>query len=185
MHTLIPAYIKPHLVPFLFKELKSVETVYEGEKIVAAKVTNETALGISIRLLLEKCNKKPTCDIGLTIFLQVQEEPQVPVYLKGMYRYADGRSSYLYLPTAGQNFLNKYLEKSFETSLMYYIHSWHQKEGESGINEGVITFLQKYNLEEHGYKADSVRRTYYRKLKKGYFEANISINPITMELEPR
>lgn len=185
MHTLVPANIKPHLVPFLFRELKPVSVLHENKVVIAAKVTNETPLGVSIRLLLEKSNQKPDCDTSGTIFLRVYEKPTVPKYLKGAFRYADGRSSFLFLPEAGQVFLNKYLEKSFETALMYHVHSWAQKNGEQGINEGIIIFLSEYDLEEYGATADSVRRDYYRKKNAGYFEGNVTVNPITLQLEPK
>jgi len=182
-HALVPVHIKPHLVPFLFKEFKAVDCVIDGIAVKAVKVTNHTSLGKFIRLLLEKTYTKPSCDKSTQLFLQVGETPKLQAYLRGHYRYVSGEASFLKLPSAGQEFLNSYLQLIFETAMMYYIYSWNEKKGNDGIEPGIIKFLSKYNLEEFNYSIISIRRDYYRKLKSGYFVGNIQFNPLTQRIE--
>ena len=182
-HTLVPVSIKPHLVPFLFKEFKAVDCVVDGREVKAVKVTTYTSLGKFIRLLLEKTYTKPSCDKSTEIFLQVGEAPKLQAFLRPHYKYVLGETSYLKLPAAGQEFLNSYLQLIFETAMLFYIYSWHEKKGDDGIEPGIIKFLSKYNLEEFNYSIISIRRDYYRKLKSGYFIGNIQFNPITQCIE--
>jgi len=182
-HTLVPVHIKPHLVPFLFKEFKAVDCLLDGKTVKAAKVTNFTTLGKFIRLLLEKTYTAPSCDKLPQLFLQVEEAPKIQSFLRPHYKFVDGRSSFLQLPEAGQEFINSYLELIFETAMMFYINSWHEKKGEDGIEPGILKFLSKYNLEEFDYSIISIRRDYYRKLKSGYFIGNIQFNTITQRIE--
>ena len=182
-HALVPVTIKPHLIPFLFMELKPLVISRNNKQTVVAKVTNETSLGIFLRLLMKKTYKKNECDESRTIFLRVRENARIPSDLKNTYSYPVGVFSYLYLPEEGQNFLNEHLEKKFNTAIMFYIHSWREKKGSQSIDEGILNFLDKYQLEEYNYTTSRIRREYYRKLESGYFDGKVVFNPVSNELE--
>src|SRR5699024_2867185 len=94
-HSIIPLFIKPHLVPFLFKELKCEIMVYEGKKIKAARVDNRTHFGRIIRLLLEKSDRKPKCDTTCQNYLIVSNRAVTPQIFGEDFKQADGRSSFL------------------------------------------------------------------------------------------
>lgn len=182
-HTLVPVHIKPHLVPFLFKEFKAVDCNVDGKTIKAVKVTTFTHLGRIIRMLLEKTYTKPSCDKLPQIFLQVEEAPTTQAFLRPHFKYVDGRSSFLKLPESGQLILNGELERSFENACMFYIYCWHENNKDQGIKKGIIKFLEKFNLEEYDKTVTSIRRDFYRKLKSGYFVGNIQFNPISQRIE--
>ena len=178
-HTLVPVHIRPHLVSFLFREFKAQNHVYEGKKIKVAKLTTASPLGKVLRMYMEKTYKKPVCDKSSQIFLKVAEY----VHPSGSIEYPDGRSCFLQLPKAGELFLNNYLELNFETALMYSIHSWSESKTGQGINEVIISFLEKYNLEEYNYTILGIRRDYYRKRRAGYFNPSVHFNPLSNTVE--
>ncbi len=181
--TLIPIHIKPHLVPFLFKKLKCVECNYEGRKVKAAKVTNHTSLGRFTRLLLEKSDRKTVCDKSAQTFLVVSESAKPLAYMKGAFKYEDGRSSFLNMPEAGIRLINEYLEEDFETASMFFIHSRYQADGEESLNAGILEFFERYDLEEFEFNIARIRRDYYRKLDSGFFKAKVTFNLISKKLE--
>ena len=183
MHSIIPVYIKPHLVPFLFKELKFEVVLYEGKKIKAARVDNYTHFGRIIRLLLEKSDVKPKCDKVAQNFFLVQNQGRTSPFMRDDFGYADGRSSFLFLPKSGEQIINDYLEQKFETAFMFFIYSRHQSKNADPLNDIIIEFLDCYNLEDFDFDISAVRRDYYRKLKAGYFESRVSFNRLTGKVE--
>jgi hypothetical protein len=178
-HTFVPVHIRPHLVSFLFREFKPEKCTIEGAEITVAKLSTKSPVGKTIRLYMEKTYKKPVCDTTPLIYLKVEE------HLKktGIYKYPDGRSSYLFLPKEGQEYLNDHLEGLFETALMYSIYSWHKSNSDQGINDAIVSFLTEFNLEEYNYTILGIRRDYYRKRKAGYFENKVAYNPFNGKVE--
>lgn len=174
-HTFVPVHIRPHLISFLFREFKPEEATVYGKRETVAKVSTLSPLGKILRLCMEKTYKKPLCDKTGHIFLKVGAKVTFSRDLK----YTDGRSSFLVLPEPGQQFLNDHLETLFETASMFFIHSWHQKKGDESLDTGILTFFDKYDLEEFDFNVLRIRRDYYRKLKAGYFQSAVCVNPTT------
>lgn len=79
-HSIIPVYIRPHLVPFLFKELKCENVIYKGKEIKAARADNFTHLGRYVRLLIEKSTQKPKCDTNCQNYFIVSNRVVTPRY---------------------------------------------------------------------------------------------------------
>lgn len=181
--SIIPVNIKPHLVPFLFQKLKCVDYVFEGRKIKAAKVTNHTALGRFVRLLLEKSDTKVPCDKSSQTFFLVQNYAKPLDSMAKDYKYEDGRKGFLYMPEAGVKQINEYLEEQFETASMFYIHSRHSSNTEESLDAIIIEFFEKYNLEEFDFNTLRIRQNYYRKLRDGYFKAVVHYDPLTRQVE--
>lgn len=103
--------------------------------------------------------------------------------MKEAYSYADGRYTFLHLPEAGERLINEYLEEEFETASLFYIHSRHQSNTEESLDTIIIDFFNKYNLEEFDFNTLRIRQNYYRKLRSGYFKANIYFDTLTQQVE--
>lgn len=181
-HTLLPIHIKPHLVPFFFRKFQFAEYIHEGRKINAAKITNHSSLGRFIRLLLEKSERKVKCDKSSQIFLLVTNYAKPLGLMKSAYKYEDGRTGFLYLPEAGEKLINETLQEEFETASMYYIHSRHKSNSTESLDDIILDFFNKYNLEELDFDILRVRRDYYRKVKQGYFRAKVFYDPLTQSV---
>lgn len=183
-YSLVPVFIKPYLVPFLYRKLKCEEVIKNGKRIKAARVDNKTNFGRIIRLLFEKSDTKPECDSTQLNYLLVANHPQTSGFMSDEYKYADGRYSFLYLPQSAERLINEYLEEEFETACMYYIHSRHQNTADS-LDSIILDFFKKYNLEDHDFNTLRVRRSYYRKLKSGYFSADVYFDTVKNEVVSR
>lgn len=129
-----------------------------------------------MRHVLEKSHVKKRCVTTRQNFLRVKEF----VDPTDVINYPDGRSQFLVLPEYGEKFINDYLESFFEVALLYFIHSWHQKKGDEGLETGILTFFEKYDLEEYDFNILRVRRDYYRKLSSGYFKKAVQPKPVKM-----
>jgi hypothetical protein len=176
--TLVSSHIKPHLVPFLFMELSPIKTKAENKEVIAARVTGDTSLGKIIRLLCKKSVNKIASDKTPTIYFLVEERAENETYIYKDYKGDDGRSSFLYIPKSGERLINAHLERIFETALFFHIHSWNAKTGKQTMGEGILVFLEKYNLEEYNYNMSRIKKSYYRKVNTGYFDAKVTVNPV-------
>lgn len=160
--SLIPVEIRPHLVPFLFQEFQGITANYNGKKVKAVKISTRNYFGKLIRLLVEKCDTPHTSDKKYSIFLSISEQQLNTRYFGKIYRYVDGRNSFLQIPQEGVTMINEYLEGIFRSNCLFYLDGWSEKEGEQGLNIGILKFIDKYNLLEFGFDPASVKRNYYR-----------------------
>jgi len=159
---LIPAKIRPHLVPFLFREFPGIDANFNGKKVKAAKVSTRNTLGKLIRLLAEQSDKPGACDKRYPIFLSIEERSRRNEVFGKIYRYTDGTNRSLMLPEEAVVMINEYLEGIFRTYMMSYLIGWEEKKGEASIMKGINRFVEKYNLLEFGFDPNSIRRNYYR-----------------------
>lgn len=160
--TLVPVNIRPHLVPFLFQEFQGTEAHLHGRKLKAVKISTRNYFGKLIRLLAKKSDKPAACDKRYAIFLSIAEEERRIECFGKVYRYADGRNSFLHIPEEGVVMINEYLEGLFRNSCLFFLDGWVAKQGEQGLNIGILQFIDKYRLLEFGFDPDSMRRNYYR-----------------------
>jgi len=176
-HTLIPVNIRPHLVAFLFQEFQGVEAQYYNKRVKAVKISTRNTLGKTIRLLVEKADLKPT-NKKSTIFLSIQNKQERTHYFGKVYRYVDGRNSFLYLPEEGVTLINEHLEGIFRTSLLFYLDGWVQQNGNKTLSDGIRKFMETYALEDYGFDLNGLRVNYHRwKIKKNRLQFLVNQSP--------
>lgn len=164
---LVPVYIKPYLVPFLYQHFKADEKAQiNGKKVKSVIIDKRTNFGKTIRLLVKKTHQKEDCVTTPTFFFSIQEKQEKDDYFGVIYNSQDGRSSYLEMPEEGVLFINERLEEKLLECMMFFIYGYHSKEGKKGLMKGIDIFLDKYNLYDHGYDVAAVRRKYYRWLER-------------------
>lgn len=164
---LVPVYIQPYLVPFLYQHFRAEEKAeINGKKVKSVIIDKSTVFGKEIRLLLKKSNRKKECDTTRTIFFSIKEQERKDDYFAVIYTSQDGRSSYLEMPEEGVRFINERLEEYLNDAMLFFIHGFHTKKGDQGLLKGIDIFLDKYDLYNHGYDVAAVRRKYYRWIEK-------------------
>lgn len=157
---LIPVNIRPHLVPFLFKEFPGISATYMGKKVKAVKVSSRNTFGKLIRLLAEESDQPPRCDTNYTIFLSLTE---IQRGASGkVYSFSDGRYSFLKMPAEGVKMINDELESKFRAATLFYLEGWVAKQGPQGLQQGINKLIDQYRLLEFGFDPSSMRRNYYR-----------------------
>lgn len=166
MPHLLPVTIKPHLIPFLYKEFKGVEATYYNQKVKAVKISSKSNLGKIINLLVEKSHIKPQCDTTAPIFFLIQDRTRRPSYEGNIMNYADGRNSYLMLPELGVKIINEILSTNFDIAINSFIEGWEKKKGKEGVLDAIMELSNDYQLFEFGFTIAGIRRKYYRWMKE-------------------
>lgn len=169
-HSLVPIYIKPHLIPWLISYFPTSKKGITKNDIDVYKLCMNTAMGKMIRMLVQKTHKKPMYDKTSDIFFRVTNTIDGRSICRDILKVSDGESSFLELPEYAVDLFNEHLEDQLKLAMFYFIHAWKIKKGEGGLRVAVETFLTKYKLEEQGYTINGVTRAYYRKLNAGYFD---------------
>jgi len=164
----VPVHIHSHLVPFFFQEFEGIEAVYLNKKVKAAKISTRKALGKIIRMLMVKTDKPEEVD-KFHLYLSIQDRESSKKFFGQVYKYSNGNNSFLKLPEAGHALINDHLENIFRTAMIYFIEGNITENESAQIRKACDMFLQKYDLYEHGFENESVRRYYYRILEEGYF----------------
>lgn len=160
MSQLIPAHIKPYLVPFLYKEFKGVEATYFGKQVKAVKISSKSNLGKIINLLVEKSDGYKPCDTTAPIFFLVQNRTRERTY-EGSIRYVSGKHSFLMLPELGVRIINDMLTTNFEIAINSYIEG-KRSNGNVKLNDAIMEVCLDYQLFEFGFDIPGIRRKYYR-----------------------
>ncbi|WZL88335.1 hypothetical protein VS868_12080 [Salinimicrobium sp. 3283s] len=165
--SVVPVHITPHLVPFFFEEFEGIEAMYLNKRVKAAKISTKKPLGRMIRLLIEH-SPSPVKPEKFHMYLSVQDREQSKNFFGQFYKCESGKNTWLRLPEVAVQLINDHLEETFRTSMMYFVLG-HITENDSGqIRKAVDLFLIKYDLYEHGFENESMRRYYYRVMKEGY-----------------
>jgi len=164
--TLVPVTIKPHLVPFLYQHFKGETARINNKRVKSVVVDTRTPFGKMIRFLAKQKPKKKGCDTTYSIFFSLEEFPRGRKYFGQFYKYESGQNSFLHFDPEAIEFINAELEDHLNTSMMFFLLGWHQKEGEQGLAKGIQRFCVKYDLFEYGYDVAAIRRQFYRWLKK-------------------
>ena len=164
--TLVPVTIKPHLIPFLYQHFKGETARINNKSVKSVVIDTRTPFGKMIRFLAKKSNQKKGCDITYSIFFSLEEMPRRREYFGQVYKYESGVNSFLYFDQEAIYFINAELEDQLNTSMMFFLMGWHQKEGDQGLVKAIQRFCVKYDLFEFGYDVAAIRRQFYRWIKK-------------------
>lgn len=162
--SIVPINIRPHLIPFFFKEFEVKEAVYLNLKVNAVKISTKSSLGKMIRMFMVKVDK-PIRAEHYQLHLSVIDTPKGKVYEGSAYAYESGAKSFLRLQNDANIAINELLEDIFRTSFNFFVEGYMQGK-ESKLTDAINFFIEKYDLLEFGYCHETMRQLYYREKKK-------------------
>jgi hypothetical protein len=163
----VPVHIRPHLVPFFFKEFEGIEALHLNRKVKAAKISTKKPLGKFIRLLLERSPRPEQAD-KFQMFLSIQDREHSREFFGEVYKCVNGSDSVLKRPQPGVQLINDHLEDIFRTSLIYFVEGHIKYNSKAEIRQAVDYFLLDYDLYEHSFGIESLRRYYYRVIENQF-----------------
>jgi len=163
----VPVHIRPHLVPFFFKEFEGIEALHLNRKVKAAKISTQKPLGKFIRLLLERSPRPEQAD-KFQMFLSIQDREHSKEFFGQIYKCANGANSFLKLPEQGVQLINDHLEDVFRSALIYFVQGHLKNNPKAEIRQAVDYFLIEYDLYETGFGIESLRRYYYRVMEEEF-----------------
>ena len=166
MSSIVPVNIRPHLVPFFFKEFEGKDADYLGKKVKAIRVSTSSSLGRMMRLFMVKVEKPTKVVDHYQLYLSVADNPNGGKDYQGnYYRFESGSRSFLELPPETNKEINNLLEDIFRVSFVSFMDGY-MRGKDAVINDGINDFIDKYDLLEVGQSIDGMRQLYYREKKK-------------------
>lgn len=161
----VPLYIRPHLVAFYFKEVEGEEIHYLNFKSKAFSLQFSSSLSQIIRILLVKADVpvKPT---DLKILLTITTQRKAKKYAGKLFQIESGKNHFLKLPQEVNKMINDLLEDIFRISFVYYVIGHIENAPSPSVTTAINNFIDKYELFEFEFTQDSLRRLYYREIKK-------------------
>jgi hypothetical protein len=163
--SVVPILIRPHLVPFFFKESEGEEFLYgnkKGKSVLFSPMVS--TVGRIIRLLMIKSGKPQKID-NFNLFLCISDTGAGKKYQGQFYKHENGRNSFLMLPKDANDDINDLLEDMFRMSFVSYMNGCIENNGEAVVVGAIDKFIDKYDLLEFGFSNDTLRRLYYREKK--------------------
>ncbi|AGN89423.1 hypothetical protein LIT13_01245 [Flavobacterium psychrophilum] len=152
---IVPVQIRPHLIPFFYKEFEGVEVNHLSKKVKACKVNSESALGFMIMLSLQKC-KFPVKTTG-KFYVYLEISPAIFSESK-LFNIANGKNSFLEVPPYLNNKINEILEDIFRIAFQYQTRGMLKANPNLLVRDAIIEFMNEYQLDEYGFQVESIRR---------------------------
>ena len=165
--SVVPVKIRPHLVPFFYKEFKGTEEAYYlNKKVKACKINIGSSLGKMFRMTLEKSGYPEKIE-KFNMYISVNDTSGgAPEYSAEIYKYASGQYSFLKVPEKVAEDLNNVLEDQFRIAFVYSV-KWALKYAPGAKVKDVISdFMIEYSLDDFGYKLESMRTLYDRSVRE-------------------
>ena len=160
----IPVQIRPHLIPFLFKEMEGTEAGYMNKTVKSIKIYPFSSIGKFLYSQLsdfKKIGKRDQFIIYLTI-----EKKSLNVYYGYLYVSINKVTEMVYLQESKVKEINNLFEDIFRISFVYYIEGYMEHNPNKEIILAIDKFIDKYDLLELGFTNEGLRRLYYREKTK-------------------
>lgn len=167
MSSIVPITIRPHLVPYFFKESEGKIFNYGNKKVKTALFSPEvSSIGKIIRMLMIKSGVPLNINF-FNLNLVVADDGNSKAYSGQFYKHVSGRNSYLRLPEEANDDINDLLEDIFRMSFNSYMNGCIENNGEAVVVSAIDKWIDKYDLLEFGFSNDTFRQMYYREKKNG------------------
>lgn len=160
----IPVKIRPHLIPFLFKEMEGTEAVYMNQKVKSLKIYPFSSIGKFLISQIEDSKKFGRND-QFIVYLNI-EKKSFNEYDGFLYSSINKVTEKIYLCESKVNDINNLIEDIFRISFIYYMDGYLFFNPEKKVSEAVNKFIDKYDLLEFGFSDIGLRRLYYREKNK-------------------
>ena len=169
--SIVPILIRPHLVPFFFKESEGDEVTYGNKKVKSVLYSSTvSSMGRMIRLLMVKAGK-PLNVKNFNLFLTISDHGNGKKYKGEFYKFENGRNSFLQLPQETNDDINDLFEDIFRMAFISYMNGYLEFHPDAVITTGIDKFIDKYDLLEFGFSNDTLRQLCYREKKNGKITA--------------
>ncbi len=161
----IPAYIRPQLIPFLFKETEGTEASYMDKTVKSIMIYPFSSIGRF--LYSQMCSYWKVGKQDRFLFYLTVEKKSFNVYNGYVYVEIDKVKEPLMLPEAEVNYINNLIEDMFRIGFVYYVDGSVENCDDSQVRRAIDKFIEKYDLLEVGFSNNTLRTLYYRERTKG------------------
>jgi len=163
--TIVPVKLRAHLIPFFYKEFSpEISAHYLNARVKACKIVTNSSIGKLIRIALEKTDyplKPQKYYVYFSLPETITDKSTACIY-----QTVNGVNSFLKVPEKVASDINDIFEDLFRLTFINTIQVAMQYSPGIKLDDIIINFMNKYELEEHGFRLDSMRRMYYREVEK-------------------
>jgi hypothetical protein len=156
---IIPFYIDQKYISFLYKSFENKYSRYMKDTVQTIYIYPSSSFFKYLSLLADK-SKVPVKIENCNIFFSVNELG----YKSGIYKKKSGKYSLLEIPPEYAKDLTNYIHDYFINTMVAYVDGYLAAKKE--IMDGVISFMDKYELWDHWNKR-YLHRQYYREKRSG------------------
>lgn len=157
-----PIQIRPHLVSFFFKEMEGEEVHYINTRAKSVKLLFSSSFNKLLRLLLSKTDYPAKLNTHYML-LTVSDKKE---YKGSIYNIEDEKRHFLSFPPEINEDINNLLEDYFRVAFVFYVYGHTQNSDEPCVTNAILKFMHTYELEEFDFDYESMRRYYYREVKR-------------------
>ena len=151
----VPIKIRPHLIPFFYKEFEGIEVDYLNKKVKACKINSESALGFMIMLSLKKCEFPVKTSGKYYVYLDIS--PAIFTEAK-LFKIVNNQNSFLEVPEFLNKKINEILEDLFRVAFQYHTRGMLLGDPNMQVKDAISYFMKEYELDEYGFNIESIRR---------------------------
>jgi len=163
--SIVPIKVRPHLIPFFYKEFKAdTDAHYLKSRVKACKIVINSSLGKMIRIALEKC-EHPVKPQKFYIYFSVANRVSNKATAE-IYQTVNGTNSFLKVPEHVASDINDIFEDLFRYSFVTTVYTALKYAPHLKVEKVIIDFMTEYDLEEHGFRVASMRSLYNREIKE-------------------
>lgn len=164
-NTIVPVKLRPHLIPFFYKEFKAdSEAHYLNSRVKACKIVVNSSIGKMIRISLEKSHY-PIRPQKFYIYFSLPEKIKDKSTAQ-IYQTVNGSNSFLKVPRKVAEDINDLFEDLFRIQFVNTIKTALKYSETIKIETVILDFMKEYCLDEYGFRLDTLRRLYMRYANK-------------------
>lgn len=175
----MPVKIRRHLIPFFYREFAGIEALYLGKQVKACKINMTSSMGFMLRTTLEKAEIPVHGDKYYLYISMFDNEKDAKLY-----NCVSGKKSWLKVPDKVCDKINDIFEDQFRIAFVYFVDGMlranKRLEGtdyEIKVKEAIEEWMIEYELDEHGFNLESLRRLYNREKEQDHKISRLQVKP--------
>jgi hypothetical protein len=155
---IIPLELRPHLIPFLYKELEGTEYQYLKEKVKACKIDTRSTLGFILATTLVKVGYpvKPSSKYYIYLSLDISES------VAKIYKIENYEDTFLMVPEEVKENINDIIEDHFRIAFQFHSRGMLRANPLLEKQQVVAEFMTEYEMDEYGFDLNSMVRLLQR-----------------------
>ena len=158
---LFPFRLRDHLVPFLFNEFKSEESVVMPDITSKAIKLNKKSSLCRIISLVHSRYENHTESYDYKIQFSIKQVRGGIQYESSLYKIRKQVFERMSFSASDNKIINGFFEDIFRTAFLYYVNG-SKKYTIDNIKLAINDFIDHYDLLELGFDSESLRALYYR-----------------------
>lgn len=142
--------------------MEGEEINYLNYRAKSVTLAFSSSLSKIIRVSMQKADVPVKLD-NYRMLLSISDKSE---FKGSIYKIIDATKHFLSLPSEINDDINNLLEDIFRIAFVYYVLGRSESESNNCITQAIYQFIENYELFECGFDVETLRRYYYREIKR-------------------